>query len=127
MTELRVRYQGRVVGDNRRHDIRRGARNPVYPNPAYKAFKQGLWNEIRRGMGWCPPWPYPIQGPVSLEVRCWIHPSVDPANLLKPIQDALELAGAIVNDNQIQDSRAIRVGTSRGGLDSVLELVLKEL
>lgn len=126
-TQLHVRYFGRVVGLNRQHSVSRKSRRPIYPNPAYRAFKKALWLAVREAMGWCSPWPYPLHGQLKLEVRCWIHPKTDPANLLKPIQDVLQEAGAIVNDNQIQDSRAIRAGVSPGGQASRLDLLLQEL
>jgi Holliday junction resolvase RusA-like endonuclease len=127
MNELHVRHEGKVVGDNRHYRVSRRGRRPMYTDPSYKAFKQVLFCEIRRGMGTCPPWPYPFKGPVELQVRCWVHPRVDPANLLKPIQDSLQEAGAVRNDNQIRRSTAERAGVCRGGRASRLELVLREV
>jgi hypothetical protein len=127
MSELRVRYSGRVVGDNRRLRINRSDHRPAYPDPDYLAFKRVLFCEIRAAMGHCTPWPYPFLGPVELEVRCWIHPKMDPANLLKPIQDVLQLAGVVLDDNQVRRATAERAGVSKGGQASRLELVLREV
>ncbi len=127
MTELHVVYQGKVVGDNRRLRISRDARRPVYPDPKYAAFKKALGWAVRAAMGWSLPWPYPLHGQVELEVRCWTHPKMDPANLLKPIQDVLQLAGVVLDDNQVRRATAERAGKSRGGRRSRLELVVREV
>ncbi len=127
MTELRVVYQGKVVGDNRRLRINRKSRRPAYPDPDYVAFKEALGWAVKEAMGWCPPWPYPLRDQVDLVARCTVHPRMDPANLLKPIQDVLQSAGVVLDDNQFRRSTAERAGSCRGGQRARLELQVREV
>lgn len=126
-TALRVIYRGKVVGDNRRLRINRNSHRPAYPDPGYAAFKLALGWAVKEGMGWGPPRPYPLRGQVELEARCCIHPKMDPANLLKPIQDVLQNVGVVLDDNQFLRSAAVRAGRCRGGRDCWLELRVWEV
>jgi Holliday junction resolvase RusA-like endonuclease len=126
MSELRVRYSGRVVGENRRLNYSRKT-GRAHLNPAYRIFKRSLFLEVRRSMGTRPPWPYPFKGQVELEIRGKLHPKADVDNCIKPVQDALQEAGAILNDNQIRKTSSERIGNSRGGEASLLALVLREV
>lgn len=127
MIELHVTYQGKVVGDNRRLRINRKYRRPAYPDPDYAAFKEALAWAVMESMGRHPPATFSIHGPAELEVRCWVHRKMDQANLLKPVQDVLQSCGVVLDDNQFQRSTAVRSGTCKGGPESRLELVVREV
>lgn len=97
MNTLEVFWESHATSANRRlgHGVRRD-----YPDPDYASSVDDLTWSIREKMGWCPPWPYPIKGPVRVDLI--IHTRrMDIDALVKPILDCLEKAGAIQNDNQV--------------------------
>ena len=65
-------------------------------NPAYKAFKESVaWacKLVHNGL--------PIEGPVSVRLWMELNPRIDAQNVIKPVLDALEIAGIIKNDKQV--------------------------
>lgn len=99
MDPIHVIHIGKVVGENERLDVRRGR---MYPNRDYQVFKETVAWEIRAAMGYCPPWPFPWEGPVGIRIHAVLPRGRDVDNILKPILDAAELAGVVVTDNQFR-------------------------
>lgn len=111
-SELLFEYHGPVRGANRRlaWSPRAGR---AFPDRAYSEFKHALAATIRLAMGTCPPWPFPLDGPLALFLDLFLPPRMDTDSLIKPVLDALELSGAITNDHQIEQLRVQRLGVTR--------------
>jgi len=121
MSDLHVTYVGKVVGVNRRLAWSRRL-GKAYPEKAYAEFKKALTWEIKKAMGVCPPWPYPISGPVEIKIDAVLPPQMDLDNIVKPILDAFQIAGAVANDWGFTKLVVNRIDTAKRGQDSSLEL-----
>jgi Holliday junction resolvase RusA-like endonuclease len=109
---LTFEYRGPVCGVNRRLDWspRTGK---AYPSRSYATFKRALALTIQRAMGGCPPWPFPLDGPQLLLLDLGLPPRMDTDALIKPVLDALQLAGALTDDHQIEQLRVRRLEVTR--------------
>jgi len=67
-------------------------------NPEYQAFKESVAWVLRKQHLDNPP----VKGPVCVRLFIELNPGMDAQNILKPVFDALELAGVIKNDRQIR-------------------------
>ena len=110
MNALVVCWEGKATGANRRLGYGGGR---AYPDPDYVAFMKDLTLSIRKEMGWCPPWPYPIEGPVKVDLVLRIR-RMDIDSLVKPVLDCIEKAGAIKNDSQVAELHVCRKGLPPG-------------
>lgn len=115
---LHVVHVGKVVSENERLEFRRAKgedlvyeagklkskskKGHAYPNPDYQVFKDTLAWEIKAAMGYCPPWPFPFKGPVKIRVDATLPAAMDVANIMKPLLDAVAIAGAVLTDNQFR-------------------------
>jgi len=88
-------WTGRAVSENDRLLPGKGRWKP---NPEYKAFKESVAWVLRQEQLDRPP----IEGPVCVRLFIELNPKMDAQNVLKPVFDALELAGVIKNDKQIR-------------------------
>jgi len=126
-TELGVTYVGRVAGANRRLGYSPFLRR-AYPNPDYHGFLAELAKEIRKAMGWCPPWPYPLRPPLSVKLRALLPARMDLDNIIKPVLDALQLAGAVADDVGIVLLEVERIpGTLQRGELPRIEILAGEM
>lgn len=104
---LSFEYIGPVRGDNRRLAWS-PSQHRAFPDRDYASFKRALCWTITRAMGAAPPWPYPLAGPLLLLADFELPPRMDTTALVKPLMDALQLAGAIIDDHQIEQLRVRR-------------------
>ena len=84
-------------------------------NPAYKAFKEGVAMVLRVEQGSTPP----LEGPVCARLFLELNPKMDAQNVLKPVFDALQLAGVIKNDRQIRTFSCYREDRAAGEEDRI--------
>jgi len=88
-------WTGKAISENDRLLPGRGRWRA---NPAYKAFKESVAWVLRIEQEDMPS----IEEPVSVRLFLELNPKMDAQNVLKPVFDALELAGVIKNDRQIR-------------------------
>lgn len=88
-------WTGKAVSENDRLLPGRGRWRA---NPEYKAFKEGVAWVLRIEQKDTPP----IKGPVCVQLFMELNPDMDAQNIIKPLLDALELAGVIKDDKQIR-------------------------
>ena len=87
-----VFWHGRAVSENDRLLPGKGR---FRLNPAYKAFKESVaW--------FCKLENEQFKGPVSVRLWMELNPRIDAQNVIKPVLDALEVAGTIKNDKQVR-------------------------
>ena len=83
---------------------RRTRSGGVYLAPRVRAFRQEVWALVKQQRR------RPIDGPIRMRVE--IHPAsarvIDLDNRVKQLLDALQIAGAFVNDSQINDLHLIK-------------------
>ncbi len=85
-------WHGRAVSENDRLLPGKGR---FRINPAYKAFKESVaWT--------CKLENEHFEGPVSVRLFIELNPRIDAQNVIKPVLDALEIAGIIKNDKQVR-------------------------
>jgi Holliday junction resolvase RusA-like endonuclease len=98
---LQVLYTGAVSGVNDRLSwSRRTGR--AFQAESYRAFKEALAWAIKKEMGICTPWPFPVDPPLKVTIRADLPSRMDLDAIIKPCFDALELAGAVKNDIHIE-------------------------
>ena len=91
------------------------------PNPAYKMFKEGMaWASLPFIKG------VQFRGRMSVTLRVDLPPRMDTMACIKAACDAVELAGAIENDGQIDRLTVERVGRSPRG-QSVIDFEIEEV
>ena len=117
MSELHVTYVGKVVGVNPRFPWSRRLNRELYAE-----FKKALDWEIKKAMGVCPPWPYPISGPVKIRISAVLPAGMSLDDIIIPILDAIQMAGAVSNDFGFTELAVMRIDTAKRGQDSSLEL-----
>ena len=88
-------WTGKAVSENDRLLPGRGRWRA---NPAYKAFKDSVAWVLRIEQEDMPS----IEEPVSVRLFLELNPKIDAQNVLKPVLDALQLAGVIKNDKQVR-------------------------
>ena len=122
---IRAVWSGVAVSDNDRLSHSRQGR--MFANKDYTAFKDG--------MAWCiRPLVRPradaidgtYHGRVSVTLRVDLPPRMDTSAVIKACGDAIELSGAIANDNQIDKWTVERVGRSPRG-ESRIEFEIEEV
>ena len=91
-------------------------------NPAYKAFKEGVAWSVRIEQQDKPP----IEGPVCVRLFMELNPEMDATNIIKPVLDGIELAGAIKNDRQIRTFCCYREDWGAGEEDRI-GIIVQEL
>ena len=122
---IRAVWSGVAVSDNDRLSHSRQGR--MFANKDYTAFKDGMAWAI------CPRLiPYEdipdgrLRGRVSVTLRVDLPPRMDTSAVIKACGDAIELSGAIANDNQIDKWTVERVGRSPRG-ESRIEFEIEEV
>lgn len=123
--ELHVIYKGKIASVNDRLGFSQRTKK-AYPRQPYANFKKALAWEIKIAMGVCTPWPYPIKGPVKIRISATLPPRMDLDNVIKPILDAAQLAGAVENDHSFTHMEVNRIKTTRRGQDSMIELWISQ-
>lgn len=87
-------WHGKAVSENRRL-LPGAAKGRLISNPDYKAFKESV--------AWaCKLENEHLEGPVSVRLFLELGLRMDAQNVIKPVLDALELAGVIKNDKQVR-------------------------
>lgn len=85
-------WHGRAVSENDRLLPGKGR---LIPNKDYKAFKESVaWT--------CKAHYEHFEGSVSVRLFMELNPRMDAQNVIKPVLDALEIAGIIKNDKQVR-------------------------
>lgn len=107
-----VGWQGKVVTDNKR--LIKGKQGRLVPNSKYIAFKEGLAWEIKAQTK------HQRYKAIDLLIYFELHSKVDKQNLLKPICDAIELAGVVVNDKCIGAIRLMPTDASEDKMDHIM-------
>lgn len=104
-------WAGRAVSENRR--LAKGQGRWI-PNKNYQAFKESLaWTCKKEADG------QSFQGPVSVRLLLTLNPRIDGQNVVKPVLDALQLAGVIRNDRQVRQFGFYRIDRERGEEDRI--------
>ena len=112
-------WTGRAVSENRR--LAKGKGRWI-PNEDYQAFKDSIAWVVRAEVMDRPP----ISGPVQVRLFMELNPLMDAANIIKPVLDGIELAGAIANDKQVRTCSFHREDSKPGGEDKI-SIVIKEM
>lgn len=85
-------WHGKAISENRR--LIPGTRR-FQVDKHYQAFKESV--------AWaCKPHLERFKGSVSVRLFMELNPRMDAQNIIKPVLDALELAGVIDNDKQVR-------------------------
>ena len=111
---IRATWTGVAVSDNDR--LAKGKQGRMFANKEYTAFKDGMAWAIRPRL--IPYEDMPdgcIRGRVSVTLRVDLPPRMDTSAIIKAACDAIELSGAVKNDNQIDRLLVERVGRSPRG------------
>lgn len=82
-------------------------------NPAYKAFKESVAWVLRQEQLDTPP----LEGPVCIRLFIELNPAMDASNIIKPVLDAIQLAGVIKNDKQVRTFSFYRDDRPKGEED----------
>ena len=85
-------WTGRAVSENQRLSPGKGR---LIPNKGYKSFKESVAWVLKSHVEH-------FKGPVSVRLFMELNPRMDAQNVIKPVLDALELAGVIDNDKQVR-------------------------
>ena len=91
-------------------------------NPAYKAFKESVAWVLRIEQKDTPP----ITGRVCVRLFLELNPDMDATNIIKPVLDAIQLAGAINNDKQIRTFGLYREDQAAGEED-LIGIIVQEM
>jgi Holliday junction resolvase RusA-like endonuclease len=109
---IRAEWSGTAVSDNRRLIPCRGR---SVANPAYKAFKESMAWSIKLVRGdWI------LAGRVSVRLVVRIPPRMDVSAIIKSALDAIQLAGVILDDNQIDRLLVERMGPAVGRVSRII-------
>jgi len=112
-------WTGKAVTENDRLLPGRGR---FRANPEYKAFKESVAWAVRVEVLDKPP----ISGPVQVRLFMELNPGMDAANIIKPVLDAIQLAGAIANDKQVRTFSFHREDSKPGEWDKI-GIAVKEM
>ena len=118
-TVIIASWRGKAVSENDRLLPGHGR---FRANPAYKAFKESVAWVCRIEQRGGPP----SEDPVSVRLFLELNPKMDAQNVLKPVFDALELAGVIKNDRQIRAFSCYREDRAAGE-DDRIGIIVKEI
>ena len=115
MAVVSFRWTGKAISVNQWKDARavkvKGRwKGFMYETTPYKNFKKSIAAMLP---------PSNLRGYFDLHIHAVLYHLFDTANVLKPVQDAIELSGLIVNDNQIRDVKLTRDDHERGGVDEL--------
>ena len=115
-----VTFLGKVVGENRRLTLGRGR---IHRDGEYLQFVTALAWQARSaagGRGFAR-----IQR-LQVLIKSVVPARMDIDNLIKPCLDAMQQAGIIPDDNQVDDVRSVRVGVAAKG-ESSLSIAVSEM
>lgn len=121
---IRATWTGTAVSDNDR--LAHGKKGRMFANKEYTAFKEGMAAAIERDDP-CEGDPNRhSNGRISVMLRVDLPPRMDTSAIIKAACDAVQLSGAISNDNQIDRLIVERVGRSPRG-ESRIEFEIQEV
>jgi Holliday junction resolvase RusA-like endonuclease len=110
---IKATWEGVVCSDNRRLLPGKGR---MIANPKYTAFKNDMALTISLdNLGKSP-----IEGRVFVILRCHIPPRMDVTAIIKAALDAIQLSGAIRDDNQVDALEVWRMGPSEGKVSTIV-------
>ena len=104
-------WAGKAISENQRIAPGRGR---YIVNQEYAAFKESV--------AWaCKKWAegQSFDGPVCVRLLMALNPRMDAQNVIKPVLDALELAGVIRNDRQVRQFGFYRTDRAKGEDDRI--------
>ena len=124
---IRATWPGTAVSDNDR--LAHGKQGRMFANKEYTAFKEGMADRINdaiqgvaaMGCLWDT-----AEGRKAVTLRVDLPPRMDTSAIIKAAGDAVQLSGAIKNDNQIDRWVVERVGRSPRG-QSKIEFEIQEV
>ena len=119
---IRAVWTGTAVSDNDRLCHGKGGR--FFANREYLAFKKAMAESI-----WVDSLTradIPIMGHIAVTLQVDLPPRMDTSAIIKAAGDAVEISGAIHNDNQIDRWVVERVGRSPRG-QSRIEFQIEEV
>ena len=105
---IRADWSGLAVSDNDR----------TLPGPAGRAWRSNpQYKQFKEEMGWCirVAIDRKLTGRIAIRLRVDLPPRMDTTACIKAACDAVELSGAIDDDNQIDKLTIERVGRSPRG------------
>ena len=114
---------GVAVSDNDR--LAHGKQGRMFANKEYTAFKEGMAT-VLGGACYEQSRDRFYDGRVSVTLRVDLPPRMDTSAIIKAAGDAIQLSGAIKNDNQIDRWMVERVGRSPRG-ESRIEFEIQEV
>jgi len=91
-------WTGRAVSENARLEPGQGR---FRVNADYQAFKESVAWAVRSHAE-------TFTGPVSVHLSMLLNARMDATNIIKPVLDALELAGVVKNDKQVRQLHVVR-------------------
>lgn len=107
-------WTGRAISENRRTIP--GKQGRRVSNPEYRAFKDSLAWACRTAIMVEQEF---FDGPVCVRLLLVLNPRMDAQNVVKPVLDALELAGVITNDRQVRQFGFYREDRAKGEDDRI--------
>jgi Holliday junction resolvase RusA-like endonuclease len=113
---IKATWLGEAISDNRRLIQGKGR---MVANPKYRAFKAGMAWAIKMDTIGFPVF-YSITGRVSVILRCAIPTRMDISAIIKAALDAIQLSGAIRDDNQVDRLSVWRVGKAEGKISTIV-------
>jgi Holliday junction resolvase RusA-like endonuclease len=109
-------WSGRAISENQR--LAPG-RDRFTVNQEYQAFKESI--------AWvCKAHMERFDGPVAVRLFLVLNPRMDAQNVVKPVLDALELAGVIRNDRQVRTFSFYREDRPNGEKDDRIGILVQE-
>ncbi len=94
----------------------------MVPNPKYIAFKESVAWTLRVVYLDKPP----INGPIVVRLLMYLNPKMDATNVIKPVMDAIQLAGVVRKDKQIRDGSFHREDQKKGKDDEISIYIQEE-
>jgi Holliday junction resolvase RusA-like endonuclease len=110
---IKATWSGVAISDNRRLIPGKGR---MVANPKYTAFKKDMaWSIRMCNLG---------KQPIEKSVRVWLYVSLpvrmDISAIIKAALDAVQLSGAIKDDNQVDMLTVHRVGKAEGKISTIV-------
>jgi len=115
---IAVKWTGKAVSVNKWHMVRAGR---IYASNEYKQFIESLAWAIKGESG-CR-----VYRKISLIIHVTLNNRMDHHNLIKPVCDAIEQSGIIMNDKNIEDIRLRPAERHRQGEKDEIILMISEI
>ena len=111
-------WTGKTMGVNRR--LEQGKSGHIYRNPDYQAFVVGMSNAFRKQIINCKA---KFTEYIDLEIMLSMRSSKDSDSPIKPLFDAIAMAGIVKNDNRIRNFSVYRKYHHHKESDCILILI----